>query len=626
MQAALLLALNVALVVAVVFIVRRPGLLGYAREGRWYLTWLSIGVITFMDESTSIFYAPAEAHRFIGSQAIFFIAATSLLMRVLSSRMVEIAQILELHGIRGGGVYSFSYFVLGPVASFVAVASIMVDYILTACISTVSAVINGTIFFPMPTGAEIALVVGIIWAVAGLNILGIRENARVTFGIFLVTAVVFLNLIALGIIHMAPGSAQTMMGSASGVIGEVRNGGLPHAIAVVTIGVASCLLAYSGIESVLQTAGLVSSWRDISKAYWFLALTVGIATPVISALALSAPIDLAQHEGDLIPAWAEHVANAPFALVVGLLGSVILIMAVNTAYVASSELLERVGHRYRFAWLLATNGRDSLYRIHLLNAALYTGIIFLTRGSQAVLAEMYAIGLLASFVINIGCLLIYRFFKGTKEIRGGYVTSRAGTLALEAMLIACFAYLAVHKPYGTGLWAGVVGLLLAAGIPFSRRYGPEVQEVRRSDYPLEMLLALCEADGPLHIHLRRPGEFGHADAVPGTAFVTFFSPRAPIPERATEHHYRFPIQAGGVYRSITALLALVQEELGGRHVSIHVGWPTSSWLDRMSTGVFVWNVIRLPKAFPKLSFRIEHPASIHLAAATPAVAADRGAA
>src|SRR6185295_10079604 len=145
----------------VVLVVRRPGLLGYAREGRWYLTWLSIGVITFMDESTSIFYAPAEAHRFIGTQAIFFIAATSLLMRVLSSRMVEIAQILELHGLRGGGVYSFSYFVLGPVASFVAVASIMVDYILTACISTVSAVINGTAFLPMGLGAERIAVIAI---------------------------------------------------------------------------------------------------------------------------------------------------------------------------------------------------------------------------------------------------------------------------------------------------------------------------------------------------------------------------------------------------------------------------------------------------------------------------------
>src|SRR5262245_46812379 len=102
-----LVLLNVALVAFFWVVLRRPGLLGYAKEGRWYLTWLAIGVITFMDESTSIFYAPAEAHRFIGEQAIFFIAVTSLLMRVLSSRMVEIAQILELNGIRGGGVYSF---------------------------------------------------------------------------------------------------------------------------------------------------------------------------------------------------------------------------------------------------------------------------------------------------------------------------------------------------------------------------------------------------------------------------------------------------------------------------------------------------------------------------------------
>ena len=608
MLAGILLALNLALVVGIVMVLRRPGLLGYARDGRWYLSWLSIGVITFMDESTSIFYAPAEAHRFIGSQAIFFIAATSLIMRVLSSRMVEIAQILELQGIRGGGVYSFSYFVLGPVASFVAVASIMVDYILTACLSTVSAVINGTTFLPLGPGTERVLVIAIIWAVAGLNVLGIRENARVTFGIFIATAVVFLNLIALGIIHMDPQSPGIMAGSASGAIQAIGHGGLAHAIAVVTIGVASCLLAYSGIESVLQTAGLVRSWRDISKAYWFLALTVGIATPVISALALSAPIDLARHEGDLIPAWAAAVANAPFAVVVGLLGSVILIMAMNTAYVASSELLERVGHRYRFDWLLATNRRASLYRIHVLNAVLYTAIILLTRGSQAILAEMYAIGLLASFVINIGCLLIYRFFMGTKEIRGGYVTSRAGTLALEALLVACFVYLAIHKPYGTGLWAGVVGVLLAAGIPFSRRYGPEVQQARRSDYPLDMILALGEADGLLHIHLRRPGEPEPVAVARGTVFVTFFSPRQRIPERTGNHHYRFAIQSGGVYRSITALLALVQEELGGRHVVIHLGWPTSSWLDRMATGVFVWNLLRLPRLFPKLAFRIGHPA------------------
>jgi hypothetical protein len=597
--------LNLVLLIAFAVILRQPGLLGFAKGGKWYLTWLSIGVITLMDELTSVFYAPAEAHRFIGMKAIFFIAFTSLLMRLLSSRMVEIAQILELHEIRGGGVYSFSYFVLGPVASFVAVASIMVDYILTACISTVSAVINGTAFLPMGPGVERVIVLAIIWGVAGLNILGIRENARVTFGIFVAAAFVFLNLIALGILHIDPQSPKVMLDSAGDVFRDLHHHGLPHIIAAVTTGVASCVLAYSGIESVIQTAGLVESWRAIAKAYWFLALTVGIVTPVVSALALSAPVDLSAHEGDLITHWATVVGNVPFGVVVGLFGSVILIMAVNTAYVASSELLERVAHRYRFGWLIATNRRASLYRIHIVNGFMYTSIILLTRGSQGILAEMYAIGLLASFVINVGCLLIYRYFQGTKEIRA-YYTSRTVTLLLWAILVACFIYLALHKPYGTGLWAGVVTVLLAAGIPFSRRYGPEVQKKRSSDYQMEMLLALGETDGPLDVYFRRPGEIETMQQREGAAFITFFSTRQAIPEKLAPNHYRFPIQGPSLYRSIAATLALLQEELDGRDVHVHFGWPTSSWLDRMAVGVFVANLMRLPKSFPRLRFSIDY--------------------
>src|SRR5262249_2838789 len=287
--------------------------------------------------------------------------------------------------------------VLGPVASFVAVASIMVDYILTACISTVSAVINGTAFISLSGGTEYALILGIIWGVAGLNILGIRENARVTFFIFVAASFVFVNLIMFGLVHIDPTSPQVIWDSGHSVYSAVAHQSVAHFVSVLTVGVASCVLAYSGIESVIQTAGLVQSWRDIAKAYWFLALTVGIVTPVVSALALSAPIDLHEHEGDLITHYATTVASVPFGVLVGVFGSIILVMAVNTAYVASSELLERVAHRYRLDWLIATNRRASLYRIHIVNGLLYTSIILLTRGSQSILAEMYAVGLLASF-------------------------------------------------------------------------------------------------------------------------------------------------------------------------------------------------------------------------------------
>lgn len=92
---------NVALVAGFAYLFTRKNLLAYFSNGRWWLTWLSIAIITLMDELTSIFYAPSEAFRVIAYHAIVYLAVTSVLMRILSTRMVEIAEILELHGIRG---------------------------------------------------------------------------------------------------------------------------------------------------------------------------------------------------------------------------------------------------------------------------------------------------------------------------------------------------------------------------------------------------------------------------------------------------------------------------------------------------------------------------------------------
>jgi hypothetical protein len=49
-----------------------------------------------------------------------------------------------------------------------------------------------------------------------------------------------------------------------------------------------------------------------------------------------------------------------------------LLMAVNTAFVASSELIERVAHRYGFQWIIATNRNNSLYCIHVMDGVLFS--------------------------------------------------------------------------------------------------------------------------------------------------------------------------------------------------------------------------------------------------------------
>ncbi len=607
MKIIILTALNAVLFIAFFYLLRKPNLLSYHHGGRIWLTYLAVGVITLMDQFSSIFYAPVEAHRFIGLSAIVFIAVTSLLVRFICTRLTEIAEILEHHNLIGGGVYSFSYLVLGPMVSFVAVASIMVDYILTACISAVSAVSNATSFFPVDQPTTMILVLAIIWGVAGLNIMGIRENARFTFMIFIGAVFVILNLIVSGLVHLNADAFGQMRLAANQTVKVVTTGSILKNYGNFISSTAFCILAYSGVESVLQTAGFVRSWKEIRKAYWFLFLTVGLVTPLVAALALSSRIDFKAHEGDMITYYATLLNGVPFGFAVASIASFALTMAVNTAYVASSELMERVAHRYGFLWLIATNKRHSLYRIHLLSAAFFTIIIFLTMGSQAELANMYALGLIASFSINMGSLILYRYFKGRSE-GATYSTSRLGTIILFVILLSCFVFLAIDKLHATALWATVTGIMLLAGFVIAKKRSPELKQIEQGETEMEMLLYLAESDEQdVHLFFRRSEETDREHLKNNEAYITFYSPRVGgIPPKMAPNHFRFPLTKISLFHRIEAILRVMEYEMGDREVIIHLGWPMSSWLDRMSTGVMVYNLMRLPRLFPKFDFDIRY--------------------
>jgi amino acid transporter len=609
MKIAILVILNLSLIGTFVYLLRRPNLLSYSLSGRVWLTWLAVAIITLMDEFTSIFYAPAEAFRFIGSSAIVFIALTSLLVRFMSTRFTEIAEILEYHGLIGGGVYSFSYLVLGPMMSFVAVSSIMVDYTLTACLSAVSGILNAASFFPQVSDSPslvVALVLVILWAIAGLNILGIRENARFTFIIFIFAAFVIMNLIVSGIVEFDSSALVRLKESGANALKPLETGSWIHDYGNFISHIAFCILAYSGIESVIQTAGFVRNWREIHKSYLFLAVTVGIATPLVAALVLSAPINFGEHEGDLITHYATMINGTFFGILVASLASITLMMAVNTAFVASSELLERVAHRYGFHWLIATNRRHSLYRIHILNALFFSAVIFITSGSQKILADMYAIGLVASFCINMGALLIYRYFSGTKEVLP-YFTSRVGTLILWVILVSCFIFLAIDKPQGTALWAGVTAFVLVAGGLMAKKRAPEIVHIGQADSEMEMILYLAGSSSPeVNVIFRRPREESLGDPKDNEAFITFYAPRQGIPPKMARNHFRFPLARGGLYQRILLLLRVINYELSDKLVTIQFGWPMSSWLDRLAIGVMVFNLMKLPRRFPQFNFTISY--------------------
>lgn len=598
---------TVLLGILFIYIARKKESIAYFRQGKWWLTWFSVAIITLMDELTSIFYAPAEAFRFIGLNAIFFIIFTSILIRFLSTRMVEIAEILERNNIKGGGVYSFSYIVLGPTISFIAVASIMLDYILTASISSVSAVENGLSMLPVLHSGHFIIAVILIWFIAILNIMGIRENARFTYSIFVIAMLVIFNLIFSAFVKADAQAWTTMWGSVRHSVYQFKGHNLPIMYLIFIGSISSCILAYSGVESVIQSAGFVKNWKDISKAYIFLALTVGIITPLISAFALSNNINLKLHETDLITYYATRLNGVPFGLIVGLLASITLVMAVNTAFVATSELLEKVAERYNFSWIIKTNSNHSLYRIHIINAILFSLIVIFTSGSQKILAEMYAMGLLASFCINILCLLIYRYVHGTKEI-SEYNTSRIGTIVIFIIFFSCFLWLAYHKIYGTILWLSLCTFFIIVGLTVARKRAPEIKEIQQTDSPMDVLVYLTEFKGNrVNLHFLRKTE-KYFDYKPEMdIIISFYLPREGIPPKLGENHFRIQISGQTIMDSIEALLDMINyEEIQNKQITVHLGWPMSSWWDRMSVGVMVFNIMRLPRKFPRFNFRIEY--------------------
>ena len=598
--------LNILLVAGALFLLFKPRLLVYFRGGRFYLTWLAIGVITLMDELTSVFYAPAEAYRSLGLYALFFLPFMSLFIHYMTTRMVEIAEILDAHNLKGGGVYNFSYLVLGPIISFVAVASIIENYVLTACISAVSAVENLFAHLPFHSDHFLLAELAIVWLVAGLNIMGMRANVRATFGIFLATAIVFLNLLVLGFIEADASNLTVVAGSFRGTLEHFDSNTFFNNALFFVASCSGCILAYSGVETVMQTASLVQNWKTISRAYIFLGLSVGIVTPVVSLLVLSnGKIDFSAHETNLITHFASLIGGSWFAILVAITATVTLCMAVNAAFVASSELIERVAHRYGFSAIVKTNRNASLYRIHILNALFYSAVIWMTQGKQATLAGMYAVGLVSTFVISLASLLLYRYFKGTKEVRLYHVT-RTGTFFFFVVVLCIFVYLCYHKPAGFFLWLGTTVVFLGVGIIGTRKRAPELVQIEQGETPMALLTFLGESSQKnIHVYFKRPFDTQQDRAYDLTAYVTFYSPRQKIPPRVGTNHFRLPFKRASIYQNTVAILDLLVYEAPHLNITVHLGWPTSSWFDRLSIGVMVYQMMRLPKQFPSFNFRIE---------------------
>src|SRR3954471_24822094 len=145
----------------------------------------------------------------------------------------------------GGGAYSVSKENLGALASLVAAAALLIDYVMTVAVSTASAVAQ--VYSVIPSVYDIRIVVAVlaITLITTANLRGLRESGN----IFAIPTYLFLGL---ALTMIAIGVANVLTGHASDVqqADAVQNGSESLGLFLLLKAFASGSVALTGTEAV----------------------------------------------------------------------------------------------------------------------------------------------------------------------------------------------------------------------------------------------------------------------------------------------------------------------------------------------------------------------------------------
>jgi APA family basic amino acid/polyamine antiporter len=382
-----------------------------------------------------------------------------------------------------GGSASFARHGFNDLIGLIAGWALMLSYIVTMSISAYTIPPYLSYFWPVLHEPVISTTVsmGIIVFLMLLNVLGVRESARVNIFFIGIDITTQITLVVLGIILILavnPGILfQHMFGA----------GNWPSTQNLI-FGIAIAALCFTGVETVSQLAEETKApAKRIPRAYVLMIVAVLILFAGISIVALSAMTP--QLLGDPINGWARDpvagiAANLPsetlqsiFAPLVAVLAATILLTASNAGLMGISRLafnlsshhqlpatLSRVHHRFRTPYIAII--------LFCLVALLVLTPGFFTADFFADLGALYVFGSLLCFALAHAAVLSLRMkkpeldrpFKLHWNIR---IKGRELPMTAILGLIATFGIwiiVIVTQPYSR--WVGIgwmaVGLLIYA--------------------------------------------------------------------------------------------------------------------------------------------------------------------
>jgi amino acid transporter len=410
-----------------------------------FISYWRAAAIVLNDLASSAYYAGGEAEQFIGKTAPWFILATMLLSYAVSQLYIESCSMFVR-----GGVYRVVKEAMGGTLAKFSVSALMFDYILTGPISGVSAgqylanLLNellayGHIHVVLNTNvtAEIFAVVATLyfwWE----NTKGITESSEKALWIMQLTTVMVIALISWcaytllvrgGQLPPAPAPRNIIL--TPHALGWLAGSHIAQTVTLVAIfvGLGHSVLAMSGAESLAQVYREIEHPKlpNLKKAAFVIFIYSMVFTSLVSFFAVMIIPDKTrpQYFENLIGGLAmslqgPFIARLVFHVFVVAVGTLILSGAVNTAIVGSNGVLNRVSEDGVLSdWFRQPHPRfGTSYRIINMVVALQVLMIVFSRGDVTLLANLYAFGVIWSFVLNGISVLVLRYTQpGGREFK-----------------------------------------------------------------------------------------------------------------------------------------------------------------------------------------------------------------
>lgn len=468
--------------------------------------------IVLSDLASTMFYVGGIAEQAVGKSAPWFVLSVMLFGFAVRSVYMESCSMFVR-----GGVYVVVRNSMGPFMAKISVSALVVDYVLTGPISSVSAghylgrLLNEVseflhlgVHLPPNVFAAVfgvAVTVYFWWA----NTKGIHESSSKALRILQITTVMVvilliwcpLTILLKGQVQLPPAPTHANLHFGKEALGWLEGTIWPElALVGIIIAFGHSLLAMSGFETLAQVYREIAypKLKNLKITANIVCVYALLSTGLVSLFAVMIIPDSARpkYYDNLIGGLAMNLAGPePLRLVfhafVVLVGAMILSGAVNTSLIGANGILNRVAEDGVLLDYFRRPHRrfGTTHRIINMVTLLQLATIVASRGDVYLLGEAYAFGVVWSFFLKGLGVLALRFQRSDQEyktplnIRLGRVEIPIGlgatTLVLFFVAIANLLTKQIATIYGVSFTVIMLALFIISERVNMRKRSAEKQ-------------------------------------------------------------------------------------------------------------------------------------------------------